>query len=467
MRNIKTIFGAPGCGKTTRLMEILEEVLTEYAPGEVAFVSFTRKGTYEGAERARLKFGYKETELPFFRTLHSIAFRTGNYAKTDMIAKKDYKAFSEAMGMRFTGYYTEEFFNNDDKYLFMLFLERNNPEALKHYTFDVDMQKFMDVKQNFTEYKRINRVVDFTEIIEKFIERDAPLPVKVAIIDEAQDLTTLQWQMCEVAFRNCDKVFVAGDDDQAIYEWSGADVDYFLNLPGEREILTKSYRLQKKILELSRTISTMISRRVDKQFDAVDDAGDIFFYNDINELVLNPGETYYFLSRNNFFLEDYANLLRKRSRVFTFKDKLSYDAKELAAINAFERMRKTGKITDTEEIKLKLFLRDKVDLSKPWFENLNMPNDTIAYYKDLIRTRANMQDRTLQVDTIHGVKGGEADNVVLRLDFTRAVRVNFENNPNSELRCLYVACTRAKKHLHIIHSTTKNGYDSYVNMRQL
>ena len=115
------------------------------------------------------------------------------------------------------------------------------------------------------------------------------------------------------------------------------------------------------------------------------------------------------------------------------------------------------------KLKLKLFLKDKVNLSSPWYEQLNFDNDTVAYYKDLIKYKADLKDRSIMINTIHGVKGGEADNVVLMLDFTRAVQVNMEHNPDSELRCLYVACTRAKKNLHIIHSTSKRGYDDYIN----
>jgi len=70
------------------------------------------------------------------------------------------------------------------------------------------------------------------------------------------------------------------------------------------------------------------------------------------------------------------------------------------------------------------------------------------------------------VNTIHGVKGGETDNVVLLLNFTKAVRNNLEVNPDSELRCLYVACTRAKKTLHLIHSDNRNGYDDYYNFEE-
>ena len=73
----------------------------------------------------------------------------------------------------------------------------------------------------------------------------------------------------------------------------------------------------------------------------------------------------------------------------------------------------------------------------------------------------------ITVSTIHGVKGGEADEVVMRLDITKAVKESIETNPNSEYRCLYVAFTRAKQNLHIIFSSTKNGYDTYLNFKEL
>lgn len=465
MDNVHKIFGAPGCGKTTKLMSILLKELEHTAPNRIAFVSFTRKGTYEGAERAKSMYNLRDEDMPYFRTLHSIAFRAGDYAKSDMLSKSDYKAFSDSMDMKFTGYYTEDFYNNDDKYLFTHFMKRNNPRAASAFANDLNAHVLRDVEYNFTRYKDFTKKHDFTDIIERFVEAGEALPVDVAIIDEAQDLTTLQWRMCEVAFKNCRTIYVAGDDDQAIYEWSGADVDYFLRLNAStQEVLDKSYRLQRKILVLAKRVSGMISRRVEKNFEPVGDEGDVHFYNSLDDLPLNATESWYFLSRNNFFLAPYREYLRGKARVYTDKDELSYSQREIDAINAYEAGRKRGKYTDIEEVRLKLFLKDGADMTRPWYDSLKLTNDAIAYYRDLIRTRANLRDRSLTVSTIHGVKGGEADNVVLTLDFTKAVRNNMERNPDSELRCLYVAITRAKKHLHIVHASSKNGYDDFVRL---
>lgn len=468
MPNIRIIYGAPGCGKTTRLMGILEEELKQCTPERIAFVSFTRKGTYEGVNRVKEKFGYAEEQLPWFRTLHSIAFRRGDFYRADMIGKKDYKAFSDAMGMKFTGYYTEDLFSNDDKYLFAHFMRRNNPTAAALLMQDLDARVFRDVETNYERYKVEKQVVDFTDIIEAFLIRDEALPVDVAIIDEAQDLTTLQWSMCSRAFRNCKRIYVAGDDDQAIYEWSGADVQHFLQLRGEREVLAKSWRLQQKILEFSRGISARIQNRVDKDFAPVGDAGSVRFYNDLSEVTVEPERTWYFVTRNNWFLNAYRDFLRKRAIVFMDKDKPAVDPAHIRAINLHEKQRKGVRLTERETLQLQKCLKPSgVNLTLPWFDNLNLDNDTIAYYKDLVRTKADTMSRNITVNTIHGVKGGEADNVVVTMDFTRAVAANYERNPDSELRVLYVACTRAKQNLHIVHSSSRNGYDEYLRMEDL
>jgi superfamily I DNA/RNA helicase len=464
MNNVTKILGAPGCGKTHRLMQVLTEVLKSCPPERVAFVSFTKKGTYEGVERAKMQFGFKDAQLPYFRTLHSIAFRAGEYSRHDMISRQDYREFSDAMGMRFTGYYTPEFYSDDDKYLFMHFMRLNNPVTADKYMDDISVRTLEDVELNYTRFKTHACVHDFTDIIERFVQADEALPVDYAIIDEAQDLTTLQWAMCDVAFAKCKRVYVAGDDDQAIYEWSGADVDRFLRLKADEvEVLHQSYRLKSSVLSVAKHVSSQISDRIDKQFkaDERDGEGSVHYYNDLNDVKLGDG-TWYFLSRNNWYLQQYREYLRVRARVFIDKDGLSFDQRQVDAINIFEAARKRGKLTDVDELKLKGHVKGQPDLTRPWYEVISFPNDVTVYYRDLVKNRTDLKDRSITVDTIHGVKGGEADNVVLMLNFTKAVKLNMDRNPDSELRCLYVAVTRAKKNLHIVYSSSANGYDEYV-----
>ena len=63
------------------------------------------------------------------------------------------------------------------------------------------------------------------------------------------------------------------------------------------------------------------------------------------------------------------------------------------------------------------------------------------------------------MSTIHGVKGGEADNVILLLDHTTAVEETKIRNLDAELRCVYVALTRTKNKLHLVHGKSKHNYN--------
>ena len=73
---MKTIvLGPPGTGKTTTLLNEVEKYLKETDPNRIGYFSFTQKAAYEARDRAMAKFNYSEDDLPYFRTLHSLAFR--------------------------------------------------------------------------------------------------------------------------------------------------------------------------------------------------------------------------------------------------------------------------------------------------------------------------------------------------------------------------------------------------------
>jgi superfamily I DNA/RNA helicase len=68
----------------------------------------------------------------------------------------------------------------------------------------------------------------------------------------------------------------------------------------------------------------------------------------------------------------------------------------------------------------------------------------------------------LLVSTIHGVKGGEADNVALLLSATKKTKANIFNDIDDELRVLYVGITRTKKNLFLIDSENENGFNNII-----
>ena len=84
-----------------------------------------------------------------------------------------------------------------------------------------------DIKIN----ERAEALLDFDDMIEYFYKIKKAEPkyahVKVLILDEAQDSSVIQRKAEEALSKNVDYFYKAGDPDQSIFEFSGADPDAF------------------------------------------------------------------------------------------------------------------------------------------------------------------------------------------------------------------------------------------------
>lgn len=460
------IYGPPGTGKTTFLLNLLEQEFTHVHPTDCAFVSFTRKGTYEGVQRAVEKFNLSQKDLRYFKTIHALCFAEVGARRYDMLQRFHYKQFSEAMGMRFLGFYTEDLVSNNDQYLFAEQLERNNQSSAEVFTRDMSIKKLQWVKANYRQFKKQLGVIDFTDLLERYLAEGAPLPVKVAFIDEAQDLTALQWNVVRKMFSNVARLYIAGDDDQAIYEWSGADVNSFLQFDGKPTVLSKSYRLPKSIHQYATCIANEIGTRQEKVFSDNGFEGDVRITTSLNDIELDPNESSLILSRNNCFLKTAAENLQESGVVYNHKGKCSVDMKTINAIRKYEDYRK-GTVEKKDITLYASYFKTLEYTERPWFLVLNKDIEEINYYRALFANKTPLDKPTVELETIHSAKGSESDHVVLLMNVTSRVYNNLQTNPDSELRCLYVGATRAKKKLTIKLSDSRHGFPNLPHMQEL
>ena len=98
---------------------------------------------------------------------------------------------------------------------------------------------------------------------------------------------------------------------------------------------------------------------------------------------------------------------------------------------------------------------------KVWYEAFDdAPEKKVRYIRRMRENGEKLNSKPrIVLSTIHGVKGGEQDNVVLLTDLSRNTQRNYEQNPDDENRLFYVGATRTKSHLHIIRP--KDIYKGY------
>jgi superfamily I DNA/RNA helicase len=93
-----------------------------------------------------------------------------------------------------------------------------------------------------------------------------------------------------------------------------------------------------------------------------------------------------------------------------------------------------------------------VDTSMIWSEAMDkLPETDRAYVTALLRRGEKFNGvPRITASTIHGAKGGEADNVVLFTALSPAADMSMQSNPDDMHRVFYVGVTRTKENLYLV-----------------
>ena len=478
------IFGPPGTGKTTTLLNMVDKSLSEGVPSSsIGFFAFTKKAAAEAKERASRRFNLDpDKDLPYFRTIHSLAYRLLSVKEHQMMGTPQYKELSQAIGFELNGTtYTDEWDTtvktSDHPILSLINLARTKKNDLRHeYNRSNINHTWLEVDyvaNSYLNYKTANNLLDFTDLLQKFIE-------EADFLDEAQDLSPLQWDIAHKLDTKSKKMYCAGDDDQAIYVWGGADVDHFIHLPGGSETLEQSHRVPRAVHELAEKVVNRIKNRFPKTYRPRDEVGSVQRIVDVNQLDMAHG-SWLIMAHANYMLHPIANTLKEQGYLFMRgHDHRSIPEKMSVAINGWEQLRKgkavhagavkaiysfmSGnnirvkrgfkKIEEEDDVLLDLnALKEHYGLlvgaDMIWHEAMDkIPDKDRAYVIAMLRRgeKFNAKPR-IRLSTIHGTKGGEAENVVLALDLTNAAL----EQPGDELhRTFYVGITRTLKNLYIL-----------------
>lgn len=499
-----TIFGPPGTGKTTKLISIVQQEIENGTPPErIAFVSFSRKAAEEARSRAAEKLGMDSKQMVWFRTLHSLAFQYLGMSTKDVLRSEDYSDLGRLVGLEFGSNSSLTMADGalftpgkgGDKYLSLIQLARVRGVTLEEQfnalgDWSLNFQQARVLDNALSAYKKEMNKKDFVDMIEHFIAEGQGPSLDVLIVDEAQDLVPLQWKMIfDVLRPRAKRIYYAGDDDQCIYSWMGVDPRDFLNSSPNMELLQQSYRVPKSVHDEAQRVVSRLGVRKEKQWNSASHQGTVVWHHDIMDVDIRTGE-WLILARTNFIANKIASRLKDDGYLFYREGSgWSISPNILDAIEVWLRLCK-GKTISAQELKKfekqikptslsksgRTILRSldpetfytlddiiekcswPISKETPWHEVIKVSDKEQIYITSVRKAGEKILTGKprVKISTIHRAKGGEADNVVLLLDSSKACSESPDQD--GEVRAFYVGMTRAKQSLHLVEPQTRYGF---------
>lgn len=489
-RKVKIYLGPPGTGKTKTLLdEVLRLVEAGIHPKRIAYLAFTRAAAEEAKRRVLELFPhFTEADFIWFRTIHSAAFRLHGLSRDEVMNKKHWEELGEILGTTFniradnTVWTTFEGGSLGDRCLKIHALSLAKGITLDEaWRFADEEQLAFVTVENFRkelyEYKTTRHLLDFTDMLE--LPKQI-LDVDALIVDEGQDLTLQQWGFVRFIGAAAKSIIIAGDDDQSIYTWAGADATAMLSFRGDRIILPKSFRLPDTVKNLAMEVVERISNRIPKHFASRGVPGTVQWVKDFGEAPISVGK-WLLLARHHWQLTDAANACMNLGLVYFHKGKWSNTAEEIKAVIAYESLRRGNRVPYSEARLICSWITDaKTPARIPglerygseemglapaedlpsWIEGLTRLSPTMReYIRSLRRNGQSLKEEgDIRLSTIHGAKGWEEDNVVLCLDVSKRVERMMRRGEDDETRVFFVGITRTKENLYLIQPKTERAF---------
>jgi superfamily I DNA/RNA helicase len=326
------VFGPPGTGKTTHLKGRIEKAVELVGADRVLVSSFTRAAAREIASRG----------IPVDRgnvgTLHSIMYRAIGHPDlaethidewnkdnpTYLIGEQKRgngeSALDEAAHERAAGQNIGDVCINA--------MNRYRAQMIPEDAWQADIALFAE---RWNDWKQSNDFLDFTDLIEIGLHdyKAAPGSPSIGFFDEAQDFSKLQMTTIRQWAKEMDYVMFVGDEDQMLYDFTGATTDSLLEPPipeKQKTILAQSYRVPATIHRIAEKWIKQIKKREPKEYRPRDFEGAIDESNatyikpegllDSISAVIDSGKTAMILASCGYMLNDTIKIFRKEGIPF-------------------------------------------------------------------------------------------------------------------------------------------------------
>lgn len=283
------VLAGPGSGKTTIITHRVKSLIEEHHidGNNILVITYTRAAAIEMEERFN-KLMKQETRVTF-GTFHSVFFmmlkRAYGFSARDIITDTEkYALIKNIIDENKLDYDAQEDFagNIIGEIGFVKGGMLNIDE------FESKNMKPDDFKLVYGEYdKRLRKKkkLDFDDMLVFTYELLKERPdirkmwqskYRYILIDEFQDINSVQYKAVRLLLSEENNFFAVGDDDQSVYSFRGADPKFMLDLPKDfpnLEIVSLgiNYRCSREIVDAAGLVISNNKNRYDKNIVAAND----------------------------------------------------------------------------------------------------------------------------------------------------------------------------------------------------
>nr|WP_248895244.1 ATP-dependent helicase [Haloplanus sp. XH21] len=514
---VTRLFGGPGSGKTTALLDRVDELLEEddVSIRDILVVSYTRAAAAEVRERLAERLDKSPRALKGnVCTMHAKAYELLDLSRGDVVGEDDKEAFCEEYGVEYEDEYggagrrTARSTTLGNKIIATSqWLQRTQRDVADWYDvpFQWDVEEVrlppeidpeaqegnkytptwptgderIDVPaviRAWRSYKGEHGLVGFADMLERVAQRSLVPHVDYLVIDEFQDITTLQYDVFEEWKPHMEGVLIAGDDDQVVYAWQGADPNILLDADVDEDVvLPNSYRLPSRILNVVNREIRHIDKRQEKDLNPRKEGGVVEgiqspsmfeVVRNVQHTVDTTDETVMILFRARYqmfqFIDDF---LPKGIPFSAMTDQRMWTDRLTQYVRAIEKLDADDPITGLEARRLADMLQDSAfgtndrddfydylddreeeadvdDIAQlevppaavidhaPFLPGVESAGDMVRKVTSFQRNSVDayfdadyhgMDPSRVRVGTIHSAKGREADHVFVCTDLTEKV----------------------------------------------
>lgn len=265
------VTAGPGSGKTRVLTQRIANILKS-RKGKVMALTFSNKAAEEISERVKEQITVDGHERIKVETIHSfcldLVLNRGNQIGLDSNLSV-IEDISDKLEILKRAYLNSKMSLPEDKILReeLKVIEENKKNFL-YPEYITSSDEFCDIFETYNNLLKSNRMIDFNDILYYSYRILLEIPsvaknytrlYKYILIDEAQDLNSIQYRIIKALTPNFKNLMMVGDSAQSIYGFNGSSskimTEMFVNdYEPEKFSLIENFRSTSKIIEAASKI---------------------------------------------------------------------------------------------------------------------------------------------------------------------------------------------------------------------